>query len=115
MSFSKIRREHPDTNAVQAYFQNGDTLPQENGTFHAVPCPGSISQNTRKTASKGHCPTHPSQKGEGHPLRQPKEDNGRVEQSEPKVFLNFIIRGVKTLCIMLVFVKINYSIVGKKG
>lgn len=46
------------------------------------------------------------------PLSQLK-DNDRVEQSEPKVFLNFIIRGVKTL--MLAVVKINCSIVGKKG
>lgn len=46
------------------------------------------------------------------PLSQLK-DNGRVEQSEPKVFLNFIIRGVKTQ--MLAVVKINCSIVGKKG
>ena len=48
-------------------------------------------------------------------LSQVKEDDGRVEQSEPKVFLNFIIRGVKTLYLMLAVVKINYSIVGKKG
>lgn len=115
ISFSEIWRESPDTNAVQAHFQNGDALPQENGALHTVLCPGSISQSTHKTPSTGQCPTHPSQKSEGHPLRQPKGDNGRVEQSEPKVFLNFIVRGVKTLCLMLAVVKINYSIVGKKG
>lgn len=107
--------EPPDTNAVQVYFQNGDALPQENGALRTVLCPSSISQSTHKPPSTGQCPTHPSQKSEGHPLRQPKGDNGRVEQSEPKVFLNFIIRGVKTLCLMLAVVKINYSIVGKKG
>lgn len=49
------------------------------------------------------------------PLSQEMEDNGRVEQAEPKLFLNFIIRGVKSLHLMLAVVKINYSIVGKKG
>lgn len=44
-----------------------------------------------------------------------KEDNGRMEQSELKIFLNFVIRRVKALYLMLVVVKINYSIVGKKG
>lgn len=51
---------------------------------------------------------------EGHPLSQLKDNNGRVEQSELKVFLNFIIRGVKTLYLMLAVVMINYSIMGKK-
>lgn len=48
-------------------------------------------------------------------LSQEMEDNGRVEQAEPKLFLIFIIRGVKSLHLMLAVVKINYSIVGKKG
>jgi len=52
---------------------------------------------------------------DGHPPSQLTENNGRVEQPEPKVFLNFIIRGVKVSCVMLAVVKINYSIVGKKG
>jgi len=66
------------------------------------------------------CPARPSpasrqKMNDGHPPSQLTENNGRVEQPEPKVFLNFIIRGVKVSCVMLAVVKINYSIVGKKG
>lgn len=91
---------------------------QEKRMFHAVACPNCISQNSGKTAFKRQCPVCPSpasrQENEGHPLSQVMEDNGRVEQVEPKLFLNFIIRGVKSLHLMLAVVKINYSIVGKK-
>lgn len=38
-----------------------------------------------------------------------------MEQSDSKLFLNFIIKGVKTLYLMVAVVKINCSIMGKKG
>lgn len=56
----------------------------------------------------------PDQRVKVTPLSQLK-DSGRVEQSDSKLFLNFIIKGVKTLYLMVAVVKINCSIMGKKG
>lgn len=84
-----------------------------------LPVPTAFPKTQAKQPSKGRVQyvqaLPPDKRMKVTPLSQVMEDNGRVEQAEPKLFLNFIIRGVKSLHLMLAVVKINYSIVGKKG
>lgn len=82
------------------------------------PVPAPFPKTQAKQPPKG-CVQHvralpPEKRMKVTPLGQVMEDNGRVEQAEPKLFLNFIIRGIKSLLLLLAVVKINYSIVGKK-
>lgn len=92
---------------------------KKRGSFTQFPVPAPFPKTQAKQPSKGsvqHVQAQPPDKRMKVPaLSQGMEDNGRVEQAEPKLFLNFIIRGVKSWHLMLAVVKINYSIVGKKG